>query len=60
MDQQALMGVPAMRSCERFFTVVGLLKEAAIKFEAVDDIPSGGSDVRFDPAAGRWVVTACS
>lgn len=36
------MGVATTRSCERLLAAVGLLNEAPIKFEAVDDVPSGG------------------
>lgn len=36
------MGVATTRSCERLFAAMGLLEEAPIEFERVDDVPLGG------------------
>ena len=41
-DAQAPMGVATTRTLERVMAAMGLLKDAPIEFEVVDDVPQGG------------------
>jgi len=42
VDEQAALGVATTRMEERLLASVGQLQAAPIRFEAVDDVPSGG------------------